>query len=105
MANYLLLFHGGGAPEGEEAQAQVMDDWTKWFASLGAAVVDAGNPTGVAKTVSSDGSVSDGGGSNPVTGYSVISADNLDAAAEVAKACPHLASGGSIEVSETFSVM
>ncbi|HUP16003.1 MAG TPA: hypothetical protein VM848_08140 [Acidimicrobiia bacterium] len=105
MANYLLLYHGGGAPEGAEAQAQVMDDWTKWFGSLGAAVVDGGNPTGVAKTVSSDGSVSDGGGSNPVTGYSVITADNLDAAVEMAKGCPHVTSGGSIEVAETFAVM
>lgn len=80
-----------------------MDDWTKWFGSLGAAVVDSRNPTGVAKTVSSDGSASDDGGANPVTGYSISDADNHDAAVEMPKGCPHVRSDGSIEVAETLS--
>jgi hypothetical protein len=104
MADYLLAYHGGATPETEEEGAQVMAAWGAWFESLGSAVVAGGDPTGAAKTVSTDG-VSDGGGANPVTGYSIVSADSLDAAAELVKGCPVLAVGGSIEVSEIVHVM
>ena len=89
-------------PEGEVAQADVMQAWTDWFGQLGSAVADGGNPTGGSATVESDGSVSQGGGANPVSGYSVIEADSLEAAADLAKGCPVLSSGGSVEVAETF---
>jgi hypothetical protein len=62
MANLLLAYHGGGTPDTEEAQAEVMQAWVGWFASLGDAVVDAGNPIGRSKTVASDGSVTDARG-------------------------------------------
>jgi hypothetical protein len=50
-------------------------------------------------------SVATGGGPNPVTGYSVLNADNLEAAIELARGCPHLTANGSVEVSETYDVM
>ncbi len=105
MANYLLVYHGGSAPASEEEGARVMQAWNAWFGTLGEAVVDGGNPIGQTRTIASDGAVSEGGGANPATGYSVITAESLDAAQAVAKGCPHLASGGSVEVCETFAVM
>lgn len=105
MANYLLVYHGGGMPEGEAAQQQEMQAWGAWFGGLGAAVVDGGNPVGATSTIASNGSTSDGGGANPATGYSVIQADSMAAATELAKGCPILASGGSIELCETFNAM
>jgi hypothetical protein len=105
MAKYLLNYHGGGMAEGEEAQAKVMAAWGAWFQTLGSALADGGNPVSQSKTIAADGSVSDGGGSNPSTGYSLIEADNLDAAVGLAKDCPVLSSGGSIEVAETFNAM
>jgi hypothetical protein len=104
MAKYLLVYHGGGMAEGEEAQAASMAAWGAWFENLGPALADGGNPCGQAKTISGD-TVSDGGGANPATGYSLIEADSLDAAAGLAKGCPVLQSGGSVEVAETFNVM
>ena len=74
-----------------------------WFAGLGAAVADGGNPISRAWTVSTDGTTEDGG-ANPATGYSVLTADSMQAALEMAKGCPHLASGGSIELAETYNV-
>jgi hypothetical protein len=71
---------------------------------LGQAVVDAGNPFGSSMAVATDGTSSDGAASG-LTGYSILSADSLSAATELAKSCPQLASGGSIEVYETFDVM
>ncbi len=104
MANFLLTFHGGSMPEGEEAGAQVMQAWTEWFGALGDKLVDGGNPTSGVKTIASDGSVTDGA-SNPPSGYSIIKADSLDEAVELAKGCPVLHGGASVVVAETFAVM
>ena len=106
MATYLLAYHGGGGmAQDEAARNQVTAQWAKWFGDVGPALVDGGNPVMKAKTVSSKGSVTEGGGQNPVTGYSLIKADSLDAAVKLARGCPVLSSGGSIEVAETFNAM
>jgi len=105
VAKYLLAYHGGGMPETEEEQAKVMAAWGEWYGKLGAAVVDPGNPIGLARTVAKDGSMTDGGGANPVSGYSIIDVSDIDAATDAARGCPVLQSGGSVEVAETFNVM
>jgi hypothetical protein len=104
MASYLLVYHGGQMPETEAEQKAVMDAWTNWFGKLGGALVDGGNPVSQTKTVSAGGSVSDGA-ANHATGYSIIKADNIDAAVALARGCPVLAGGASVEVAETFAVM
>lgn len=105
MPKYLLGYHGGGMPATPEEGAKVTAAWMSWMGSLGGALVDAGNPIGTAKTVAATGKVSDGGGANPLTGYSVIEAANLDAAVKIASTCPQLAAGGTVQVAETFAVM
>ncbi len=105
MAKYVLVYHGGNMPETEEEGAAVTGAWNEWLGALGPAIVDLGNPTGAAKTVAPGGAVSDGGEANPASGYSVISANDLDAAVEAAKGCPVLLGGGSVKVAETFDVM
>ncbi|MHB8459621.1 MAG: YciI family protein [Candidatus Limnocylindrales bacterium] len=104
MATYLLAYRGGGMPATPAEQANVMEAWGAWFGRLGDAVRDPGNPIGAAKTIASNGSVS-GDGRSSLSGYSVITADSLDHAIELAKACPVLASGATIEVCETFPAM
>jgi hypothetical protein len=105
MTDYVLLYHGGRMPESEEEQATVMKAWDTWMHSLGGALKDGGNPfaPGAAKTISADGSVRDGAGS--ASGYSIITADSLDDAADKAKGCPVLEGGATVEVYETFQVM
>lgn len=105
MPNYLLAYHGGGMPKTEKEQARVMAAWGKWYEKIGPAIVDGGNPVGRAKTVASTGRVTNGGGKNPVTGYTIVKAEDIDAAARLSKGCPILKSGGSVEVCETFDVM
>ena len=73
-----------------------------WYAGLGDALVDYGNPTAASKVVGSDGAVADG--ASEITGYSLITADSLDAAVEACRNHPHLEAGGSITVHETFQV-
>ena len=103
MAKYLLVYHGGGdmSAASPEEQAKTMDAWMGWFGSMGPAVADGGNPVGRAWTIQADGTV-EGGGANPATGYSVISADSMDAALVLAKGCPIIATGGSVELCETY---
>jgi hypothetical protein len=106
MANFVLLYTGGSMPETEAEQAAVMQAWGAWLGGLGSALVDAGNPfTGQAKNIASNGKVSDGPVGTMATGYSIIKADSLGTAVELAKGCPQLQGDGQITVYETFNVM
>ena len=69
---------------------------------IGDTIIDPGNPVGLSKTVSAAG-VSDDGGPNPLSGYTIIQADSIDRAVELAKACP-IIGDGSIEVAEIHEV-
>ena len=103
MANYMFAYSGGnGVAEDEAERAAQMAKWGQWFGQLGSAVVDGGGATGTAKTVSR-GSVSDGG-SRGLTGYSIVAADSLDAAVELAKGCPVLEAGGAVDVYEAIAM-
>jgi hypothetical protein len=108
MANFVLLYTGGGMPEDEAEQAAILQAWGAWYDKLGSAVADPGNPfTPLAKSIASDGSVSDGPGPLGMmsSGYSIITADSLDEAIVMAKGCPMLEGGGQISVFETFPAM
>jgi hypothetical protein len=48
MGNYVLLYHGGGMPEGEAEQQKVMAAWGAWFDQMDEAVVDGSNPVSAA---------------------------------------------------------
>ena len=104
MAKYLFVYHGGGHPTDAAEVKKVMDAWGAWFGSMGAAVIDGGNPTGPSSTVNANGSVSPGGGVNPATGYSLIEAASLEDAVKKAKACPLLAAGGSVEIAPAMDM-
>jgi len=106
MTKYVLAYHGvSDMPDTEEAMGELMEAWGAWFGSMGDALLDGGNPIAGARTVKGDGSVSDGGGANPLTGYSLIEADSFDAAVAIAKGCPVLANAeSSVEVAEAIDM-
>ncbi len=105
MAKYLYTYHGGvGMETTEEKMAEVMALWGAWFAELGESIVDGGAPVGRSQTVGGGGAVTEGGGANPATGYTILSAASLDEAVTKAKGCPSLADGGSVEVSELIDM-
>jgi hypothetical protein len=104
MANYVFVYSGGkGVADDEAERSAQYAKWGQWFAELGAAVVDGGAATGTAKTVGLNGTVSDGG-SRGLTGYSIVSADSLDSAADLAKGCPVLEIGGAVDVYEAIAM-
>lgn len=104
MTKYLITYSGGSGPGDmtEEQRAQVMEAWNAWYGRLGDAVIDFGNPTGASKVIMPGGVVSDGG--RGITGYSLIQAESLDAAADTCREHPHLDAGGTITIHETFDV-
>ncbi len=99
MPDFMFVYHGGGMPETEAEQAAAMARWGEWMETNGPSLKDPGNPVGMSKTVSADG-VADNGGSNPTSGYTIVTADSMDAALEMAKTNPMIADGGSVEVAE-----
>jgi hypothetical protein len=103
MANYLLAYTGGGMAATEAEREQAMAAWGQWFGKLGSSVVAIGNPVGASTSVSASGS--NGAAGSGLTGYSVIAADSLDAAASLVTDCPIIAAGGKVDVYETIEVM
>ena len=102
MGKFVLVYRGGAAPTSEADGAKVMEAWMGWFGTLGAAVVDGGNPFGASTAVQADGSsaaVTAG-----LSGYSILTSDSLAGAATLAKGCPILAAGGSVEVYEAHDM-
>ena len=99
MSNYIFAYHGGGKmPESPEEGAKLMAKWKAWVDGHGEAMVNPGTPLGMSKTVSAEG-VTDDGGSNPLMGFSIVSAEGMDSALEIAKGSPHLEIG-TIEVAD-----
>ncbi len=106
MVNFVLLYSGGRMPTTESERKLSTETWNKWYSKLGKAVVEQGNPfTPVAKSITSDGRILDSAACPSVSGYSIIRADSLNSALDLAKSCPILTDGGQISVHETFPVM
>ncbi len=99
MPNFMLAYHGGRTPESQEEIDKTMAAWGAWMEANKSSLVDPGNPVGLSKTVSASG-VADNGGSNPLSGYTIVSAADIDAACEMAQSNPIIGDGGSVEVAE-----
>lgn len=97
MSNFLVVYKGGAAGATEEERNAAMAAWGAWFGELGSAVVDAGAPFGESKSVG-------GNGSAGLTGYTVLTAGDLDSAIGLTSNCPIFAGGGSLEVYEALEM-
>ena len=104
MPKFVFAYHGGGMPDTPEESAKLMAAWQAWMGGLGAAIVDGGAPVGMSKTVSAGGVV-DNGGANPLSGYTIVEAADMDAAVSMAQGCPILDSGnGTVEVAPVMEM-
>ena len=103
MANYLLAYKGGSMAQTDAEREEAMKRWGGWFGGLGQAVVDAGNPFGPSTSLAQNGGA--GGASSNLSGYSILTASSLADAAQLAKDCPVIAAGGSVDIYETVPIM
>ena len=99
MTQYVIVYLGGDQPSSPEEGKQHFSKYMDWLSSLGDKVVSPANPLKNTSTVNSDGSVITGG-STTMSGYTIIEVDSMQTALLIAKACPFLDIGGSLEVSE-----
>ncbi|HEV7147586.1 MAG TPA: hypothetical protein VGN48_11385 [Pedococcus sp.] len=89
MSTYLLVYQGpidGPMPEMSKEESDAMNQaWGDWMGKVGPALADVGAPTGDRARV--------GGSSGPlpITGYSVLTADSLEAAKALCDGHPFLA--------------
>jgi hypothetical protein len=103
---YVLVYYGGGMPEGASAQARVLKQWASWYKKLGDAIVDGGHAfSGAVNKIKPGNLVAKGPIGQRASGYSIIEAPSLDAATKMAKGCPILRSGGQVAVYETFEAI
>lgn len=115
MNNYMLLYKGGDPDwhtqtSMEEMQA-AMADWEKWMTDLSeqGKLVSGGDPLHYAgKRVTPQGVVTDIAASELkelVSGYSIVKADSIEEAIELAKVCPIMDHAGIVvEVREVMAM-
>ncbi|MGB5225219.1 MAG: hypothetical protein WBM38_08825 [Arenicellales bacterium] len=103
MAQYIIAYLGGNQPSSAEEGKQHFEKYKEWLSSLGESAVSPANPLKNTSTVNPDGSVSSGSISS-MSGFTIIESETIEKALEVAKACPFLEIGGSLEVSELMQM-
>lgn len=107
MARFLFVYRGGGESYAKMTPEEMQQQMQKWQSWIGEAVqqgwmLDPGDALGTegrvvnAKKVVTDGPFVES--KEIVGGFSIVEADTLDAAAQLAKGCPGLLVGGNVEV-------
>ena len=107
MKEFLFVFRNdyqsvpSGSPEEMQAMTQKWMDWVGGIASQNK-LSDRGNRLGSTGKVVRPGNVTTDGPYTEVKeiigGYTLVKADSLEEATELAKGCPILALGGNVEV-------
>ena len=83
MSKFVFLFHGQS-----EVTDEVSAAWHEWFESIGPHIVDSGNPFGAGREVTAGTGVDLTPAMAPASGYTIVSADSLDAAEKLLVGCP-----------------
>lgn len=95
MARFIMFYHMGDTPPSDGAA--MMERWQKWLAANAANLIEAENPFGARKIVSSEG-ITDAPQS-PTMGYGILEAETYEDALALAQSCPFLEMG-TLEVCE-----
>ncbi len=103
MPQYCMTYLGGEEPSSPEEGQKHFAKYMAWLSSLGDSAVSPANPLKDTRTVNPDGSVTSGGKST-MSGFTIIEADSMESALSIAKDCPFLEVGGSLEVSELIKM-
>lgn len=103
MPRFIFAYHGAPNVQTRENCQAHMQDWLAWRRRLGAAVVDPGYPVGPSKSVSATG-VQDYDGPAALQGVTIVEASTMEEALAMAASCPHVTSGGTLEVAEAVDM-
>jgi hypothetical protein len=103
MSQFVIVYLGGDQPSSPEVGRKHFSKYMDWLSSLGDSAVSPANPLKDTSTVNPDGTVTTGG-TTTMSGYTIVEADSMEDALAIAKACPFLEIGGSLEVSELIEM-
>lgn len=103
MKQFVFVYLGGNQPSSEQEAKNHYSKYVEWLSSLGDAVVIPTIPLKDTSTVSSDGTIREGG-SSAMSGFSIIKAESMESALAIAQRCPFLEIEGSLEVSEMMQM-
>lgn len=103
MTQFVFTYLGGNQPSSPEEANEHFAKYMEWLSSLGESVISPTIPLKDTHTVGPDRTVREGG-SSAMSGFSIIEAESIEAAVEIAQACPFLDIGGSLEVSELMQM-
>ena len=87
MKRFMLLHFGFEPPTPE-----IMEAWGKWFQSIADKTVENGGFHGGAREITRSGSEDLPMGPDSITGYSIINAENLEEAEQIARQNPFIKS-------------
>jgi len=103
MSKYMLTYIGSPKSMTPEEGQEHMAEYKSWMASLGEALLSPANPIKNTHVIAPDGAAKQGSVS-AMSGFSILSADNYEDALALAKSCPFLKVGGSLELSEMIEM-
>lgn len=103
MPQYIIAYLGTPKPSSPEENQKHMAKYRAWLADLGDAVISPANPFKNTNTINSDGTIVSGGTST-MSGFTILEAETEQAALSIAKDCPYLEVGGTLEVSELMKM-
>jgi hypothetical protein len=103
MPKFNITYLGGDQPSSPEEGKLNYAKYKEWLSSLGDSAISPANPLNNTNAVNSDGTVTPGSRTS-ISGYTIIEADSIEMAIDLAKACPFLEIGGSLEHSELIQM-
>jgi len=103
MSQFVIAYLGGEQPSSAEEGKQHMASYMAWLSQLGDRAISPANPFKNTHNISPEGDVSQGT-LTTMSGYTLIEAQDMDEAIGIAKACPFLQIGGTLEVSELMKM-
>lgn len=100
MSKFVFIYHAPmtpaeATPPTAEQMEAVMGAWNAWAGKVGDGMVDFGTPLAGGVRVTTDGTSPS---TREVAGYSIIEANDLAAALELATSHPHLSMPGGCEI-------
>ena len=87
MKKFMFLYKGFVTPTAEIGRA-----WMEWFSQVGDKMADSGNPMTGGIEVTPDEVTEIELGAESFTGYSIVNAESMEAAVELAKTNPMITS-------------
>ena len=83
MKRFILIYHGY-----DTSTPELVEAWSNWLQQRAASFADVGNPFGPSRQITNEATIELSLSSNPASGYSIVNAENIDAAEQLLEGCP-----------------